>query len=175
MPSRAHQLRAVLFTVLAVAPLGALIVFAAHGLPAGEWPAEETPADGLREIALRAYAWGFSPRVVRVNPGDTVRFIVESEDISHGFAVNELGINVQLRAERETRTRSVKIEIPKGTYTIHCSVFCGLGHPSMKAHLVVGNPGPPPGSALPWIASLAGLAGFAAFAGYARGGRGSRG
>ncbi len=174
MSSRAHQLRAVVLTVLAVAPLGALIVFAVYALPAGESIAEEVPTNGLREVALRAYAWGFSPRVVRVNPGETVRFIVESEDISHGFAINELGLNVQLRSENQTRTPSVKIEIPEGTYTIHCSVFCGLGHPSMKAHLVVGNPGPSPGSALPWIASLAGLAGFAAFAGYARGGRGAR-
>lgn len=174
MSSRTRWLRAALLTVLGVAPLGALIVVAVRGFPAGDSAVEEVLGDGPREIALRAYAWGFSPRVVRVNPGDTVRFLVESEDIGHGFAINELGLNVQLRPEKQTRTRSVKIEIPEGTYTIHCSVFCGLGHAAMKAHLIVGNPGPPPGTALPWIASLAGLAGFAAFAVYARGGRGSR-
>jgi heme/copper-type cytochrome/quinol oxidase subunit 2 len=61
--------------------------------------------------------------------------------------------------------------LPEGTYTIHCSVFCGLGHPSMKAKLVVGAPPPAPGSALPWLASAAALAAAAVFVAAAQGSR----
>ena len=170
MGSQPNPLRPLLLTLLAVLPLWGLIVFAASGLSSEESTAGTVGADGVREIALRAYAWGFDPKTVRVEPGETVRFVVESEDIGHGFAINELGVNVQLRAEKPTRTPPVKVAMAEGTYTMHCSVFCGLGHPSMKGRLVVGDPGPPPGGALPWIASLAGLAAVAALAVSARGG-----
>jgi hypothetical protein len=50
------------------------------------------------------------------------------------------------------RSPAVKVDLPEGIYPIHCSVFCGIGHPSMKARLVVGVPPPAPGSRLPWIA-----------------------
>jgi heme/copper-type cytochrome/quinol oxidase subunit 2 len=123
-------------------------------------------ADGVGEIAMRAYTWGFDQKIVRVNPNDLVRFRVQSEDIQHGFAINELGINLQLVPGREVRSPAVRAALPEGRYTIHCSIFCGLGHPSMKATLVVGNPGPAPASRLPWIASVLTLIAAGAFAAF---------
>jgi len=159
--------RALLSTTAAVLLLGALVVWAVHG-QAGLAPAlpgtDGRAADGVREVTVRVYAWGFSPRLVAVSPGDTVRFVVVSQDIEHGFAINELGVNLQLLSGKEVRSPAVRVDLPEGKYAIHCSTFCGLGHPSMKASLVVGQPGPAPGARAPWVASLLSLAVTAGFA-----------
>jgi heme/copper-type cytochrome/quinol oxidase subunit 2 len=166
---------------LAVAVTGAAVLALAAAIVAladAPWrtapTVAETPADGAREIRVRVYAWGFSPRVVRVSPGQTVRFVVRTDDIKHGFAVNELGINLELRPGEETRSPTLVVALPEGVYPIHCSAFCGLGHPSMKGKLVVGTPRADAGLRRPWIASLlaaAMVAGFTLVVGRARGRR----
>ena len=163
-PTRPSLCRSLALTVLLVVPFAALIVLAAVGPPGGTTAAEGDVRDGVREITLRAHTWGFSPRVVYVEPQETVRFLIQSEDIHHGFAINELGVHVPLQPERQTRTAAVRAELPEGIYTIHCSSFCGLGHVSMKGHLVVGQPPPSPARLLPWAASLASLGMVAGFA-----------
>lgn len=168
---RRPLVRGLLLTAAAIVPLGALTVWAAYGPWAAGSEAAGRVTDGVREIPLRVYAWGFSPRVVRVNPDETVRFSVVTDDIQHGFAINELGINLQLARGRAIRSPDVRVSLPPGKYAIHCSVFCGLGHPSMKASLIVGDPGPAPSSRLPWIASALALAAAGAFAVSAAGAR----
>ena len=168
-------LRALLLTGMAVAPLFALIVWTAYAPGAEGPPRQAAGTEGPSEIPMRAYTWGFSRKVIRVNPNDAVRFAVRSEDIKHGFAINELGINLQLVPGREVRSPEVRVALPEGRYTIHCSIFCGLGHPSMKATLVVGDPGLTAGNVLPWVASFVSLmtvGGFAAFASRSRRPRG---
>ncbi|MBI4635658.1 MAG: cupredoxin domain-containing protein [Candidatus Rokubacteria bacterium] len=168
--SRLH--RALALTVGALLPLGTAIVWTSHAPWTAVSTADGIAGDGTREIAVRVHAWGFSPSVVRVAPGEHVRFVVRTDDIKHGFAINELGLNLQLRPGAEVRSPAVGVDLPDGTYTIHCSAFCGLGHPAMKAKLVVGAPRREPGNALPWIASAAALvlaAGFVAIAGAAGG------
>lgn len=165
--------RVLLLTTAAVALLWAGILWAVYA-PPGAVPGSGGGGrvdDGVREIRVRVHAWGFSPRVVRVNPGDTVRFYVVSDDIQHGFAINEMGLNLQLVSGREVRSPTVQINLPAGKYAIHCSTFCGLGHPSMKASLIVGNPGPALGGTAPWIASFLALAASAVFAMFAAGRR----
>lgn len=166
--SKRSLLHPLLLTTFAIVPLATFIILAVYGPPAVVSPTEGVVRDGVKEITIRAYTWGFSPQAIYVNPNDTVRFIVLSEDIKHGFAINELGINLQLLSERQIRSPAVRVNLPEGRYTIHCSIFCGMGHPSMKARLIVGNPGPAAGSELPWIASLVSLAAVAAFALFAR-------
>lgn len=160
---RRAPLRSLLLTTGVVVPLAAVVIALAHGPWTAAPPADGAPRGGAREIAVRVHAWGFSPKVVRVGPGETVRFLVRSDDIAHGFAINELHMNLPLRPGREVRSPSVEMTLPEGTYAIHCSVFCGLGHPSMKARLVVGTPPPPPGARAPWIASLLTAGAVAAF------------
>jgi len=164
--------RALGVTAAAVLALGTFTVWAAYGLGGITAPGGDVTHDGVRQIRLRVHAWGFSPNVVRVAPGETVQFIVWSEDLQHGFAINELHLNLALVPGKGVRAPALVVDLPEGTYPIHCSVFCGLGHPSMKAKLVVGAP--PPSRALtpPWIASLLGAAvaaGFVAVAWFGRG------
>jgi heme/copper-type cytochrome/quinol oxidase subunit 2 len=143
-----RSFRSALLTAVLVIPLATLVVWTA-GAP---WAPDSTNGregdDGVREVAVRVYAWGFSPRTINVVPGQTVRFVALSEDIGHGFAINELGVNLPLRA------------------------FCGLGHPSMKGRLVVGAPRPRLSSLAPWLASLAVFGSMAGFAAAVRARRG---
>lgn len=157
-------LRALLVSAGAVLALGAGIVWLAQGPWVLAAPPDPVTRDGMREVAIRAHAWGFSPRVVRVAPGETVRLVALSEDIQHGLAINELGLHLPLRPGQVVRSPAVTVNLPEGIYAIHCSTFCGLGHASMKAKLVVGAPPRPPESLAPWIASLLGLAVVAGFA-----------
>jgi heme/copper-type cytochrome/quinol oxidase subunit 2 len=166
--------RAVLLVVAAVSGLVALAIGTVYGVVRGGPGGEGVLRDGVREITLRGHTWGFSPSVLRVRPGESVRFVVESEDMHHGFAINELGLNLQLEPGRSARSPVVKVDLPEGVYPVHCSVFCGLGHASMKARLVVGAPPPPPRRLAPWLASAAALAVAAAawgMAGTRRGGK----
>jgi cytochrome c oxidase subunit 2 len=164
--------RALGVTAAAVLALGAFTVWAAYGLGGITAAGSDVTHDGVRQIALRVHAWGFSPNVIRVAPGETVQFIVWSEDLQHGFAINELRLNLPLVLGKGVRSPALTVGLPEGTYSIHCSVFCGIGHPSMKAKLVVGTPPPSRAIALPWIASLLSAvvaAGFVAFAWSGRG------
>lgn len=161
--------RALLLTTAAALPLVAAILWMAGALSAAVEPGRGA-GSGPREIPIRVHAWGFSPSVVRVAPGQQVRFVVVSDDIRHGFAINELNLNLQLRPGQEARTPAVDVNLPEGTYVIHCSTFCGLGHPSMKAKLIVGDPGPAPGARAPWLASLVALAAVVGLALVVRGG-----
>lgn len=161
-------------TVAAVAALGSAVIWVAYGL-AGVIPAGDgVTRDGVRQVTIHGHTWGFSPNVIRVAPGDTVQFIVRSEDLHHGFSINELGLNLPLVPGRDMRSPAVKIDLPEGIYPIHCSVFCGIGHPSMKARLVVGAPPPAPGSRLPWVASVLSAAAAVGFGAWARAVRSAR-
>lgn len=168
---RRPLVRSLLLTTAAVVLLGTLTIWTVSP-PQALVSASSTPVrDGVKEFSVRVYAWGFSPKVIRVEPGETVRFRVVSDDIQHGFAINELGLNLQLVSGREVRSPDVKVALPPGKYPIQCSTFCGLGHPSMKANLIVGNPGRTPGATVPWIASLLALAAAGSFAALAAGRR----
>jgi cytochrome c oxidase subunit 2 len=156
--------RSALLTVAAVFLLGAVAVWTVTGIGAVLSVSPAAGADGVKEVSVHARAWGFVPRVIHVDPGDTVRFRVRSEDIKHGFAINELGLNLQLAAGREVRSPEVKVALPAGRYTIHCSTFCGLGHSTMKASLVVGEARTAIAAAVPWLASLLTLVAAGAFA-----------
>ena len=54
-------------------------------------------------------------------------------------------------------------DMPEGTYTMYCSIFCGIGHPYMKGTVVIGERGFEIGRILPYVATgvMAGM--FAAF------------
>jgi heme/copper-type cytochrome/quinol oxidase subunit 2 len=149
-----RPIRSLLLTAAALLPLGAAVVWAASA-PWSSVTATAVSGDGVLEIPVRVHAWGFSPRVIHVAPGQTVRFVASSDDIGHGFAINELGVNVPLRAGVPMRSSTVTVNLPDGVYEIHCSVFCGLGHPAMKGRLVVGVPRRHFVSMAPWLASLA--------------------
>ncbi len=97
--------------------------------------------DGVREFRISVQQWYFDPAIIKVSPGDTVRFRLTSQDITHGFSLNELGINLTVYPGVEV-VHEVVIppDMAEGTYTLYCSVFCGMGHPYLKGKMIVGIP-----------------------------------
>jgi heme/copper-type cytochrome/quinol oxidase subunit 2 len=156
-------IRAWLPTIVATAALSAGAIWLAQP-SAREITIASDGSIEPREVHVRVHAWGLRPNVIRVAPGQRVRFVVSTDDIKHGFAINELGLNLQLRPGQETRSPVVDVRMPEGRYAIHCSTFCGLGHASMKGALVVGSPGRARARAEPWIASAIAIALVAAAA-----------
>ena len=97
--------------------------------------------DGVKEFRISVQQWYYNPAIIKVSPGDTVRFILSSQDITHGFAINELGINRTIYADTKVMQEVViPPDMPEDTYTMYCSVFCGMGHPILKGKIIVGYP-----------------------------------
>jgi heme/copper-type cytochrome/quinol oxidase subunit 2 len=150
--ARAPLPRALALTIVATAAsIIAVIALAERPWQTGSF-AEQTSSAGVQEVRVRVFAWGFSPSIVHVSRGQTVRFVVSTEDLRHGFAINELGINLQLAPGQDATSPTVVVNVADGVYPIHCSAFCGLGHASMKGRLVVGAASLTPSPA-PWLAS----------------------
>ncbi len=153
----------IIITALYVAISTGVIAYGVQGLKETV-PDEGVLVDGVREFRITAQQWYFGPGLLKANPGETIKFIVNSGDITHGFAINELGINLSLTPS-STVKREVIIpaDISDGTYTLYCSIFCGIGHPYMKGGIIVGEPGVGLGRILPYAATfiMAGI--FGAF------------
>lgn len=128
-------------TALIVAVFTAGIAFGIMNVIRGEKPETGQIVDGMVQFNITESQWSFSPAAIEVNPGDKVRFIITSQDMMHGFTVNELGINLGI-SPNQTITKEVTVpsDIKEGIYPVYCSVYCGIGHPYMKARIVVGNP-----------------------------------
>jgi cytochrome c oxidase subunit II len=89
----------------------------------------------VRTINLEAYQFGFEPQEIRVKQGDIVRLLGKSRDVAHGIYIKEYDINARLEKDQVK-----KIEFAaktKGEFDILCSVYCGQGHHTMKAKLIV--------------------------------------
>lgn len=127
-------------------------------------PVEGEMVNGVRHFELSAKQWGYTPALLKIDPGDVVSFNVTSQDIMHGFAINELGVNLALMPKVGiVRQVVIPPDIPEGTYTMYCSIFCGVGHPFMKGSILIGEPGFELGKVLPYFATMVMAGMFAAF------------
>ena len=82
-----------------------------------------------------AKKYAFVPAEIKVKQNDIVKITLTSEDVTHGLAIKEYGINVSVK-----KCETKKIEFladKKGTFVFRCSVFCGLGHSGMTGKLIV--------------------------------------
>jgi cytochrome c oxidase subunit 2 len=89
----------------------------------------------VKEIKITADQWNYNPNLITVNKGDTVKLILSSSDVAHGFSLPEYNINVYIS---ETEAASVEFVADKeGTFTYSCSVHCGSGHGNMRGTLKI--------------------------------------
>jgi len=89
----------------------------------------------IKEFKVIAKKYAFVPAEIKVKQNDIVKIIITSEDVAHGLAIKEYGINVSVK-----KGEVKKIEFlanKKGTFTFGCSVFCGPGHAKMTGKLIV--------------------------------------
>ena len=107
----------------------------------GEEVARGVWVDGVREFRIVASQWNFEPGIIKVNPGDRVRFRVTSTDLRHGFVINELNINLYLSSGVEVVHEVViPLDIAEGIYKIDCNGCGTIGHPHMNGSIIVGGP-----------------------------------
>jgi plastocyanin len=91
--------------------------------------------DGVRVVKVNAQKFEFEPSTIVVNEGEQVRLLITSVDVPHGFALEAYGIDQKLPPNEEQGIDLTASEA--GEFPFRCSVFCGLGHKTMRGKLVV--------------------------------------
>ena len=81
----------------------------------------------------------FNPSVVKIKKGEKVKIIATNIDtgldVSHGFALQEYGINLIAGAGETVEAEFVADKA--GMFTSFCSMFCGPLHLEMTGVLIV--------------------------------------
>jgi len=113
--------------------LARLVLLALVPLTAGAQ--DGSPASEPRTITIAAKRFEFSPATITLKKGETVRLLVTSEDVTHGFFARPLKIDLDLPAGQAQTVTVTPQEA--GTYTVICHHFCGAGHGGMKLQVVV--------------------------------------
>ncbi len=141
-------------TALAIIVLSVVISYSVQKILAAGITDYGHVVDGVKEFDIEGPQWEFEPRVIVVSPGDSIRILLTSPDVTHGFAINELGINTSYSPNDGGLVEVVIPEdTPEGTYTMYCSIFCGSGHSHMKGTIIVGDVDADAGGVLPYAAS----------------------
>lgn len=104
-----------------------------------------TRVEGVRVIALTANApdrGGWQPDAIRVNVGERVRLRIAANDVVHGLAIPELGVQVDeilpghVAEVDFTATRA-------GRFAFACTRWCSVDHWRMRGVIEVSDPANP--------------------------------
>ena len=88
-----------------------------------------------RVVRVTTENWKFTPNVIRVKKGENITLSLQGLSGLHGFAVQDLGINVPVA---QGKTVDVKLPTDKsGSFGFRCSIPCGLGHADMRGTIVI--------------------------------------
>lgn len=94
-------------------------------------PAESSP----RVVAITATRYQFTPSEVTLKRGETVKFQLTSEDMTHGLFVKDLAIDTNIIPGKTTEF-TLTPQKP-GKYTAICVNYCGPGHGNMHMTILV--------------------------------------
>ena len=104
-------------------------------LPALVVTARGQGGEEVRAIVITAKRFEFVPSTITLKKGETVKLVVTSEDVTHGFFLRPLKIDTDL-VPGKTQEMTVTPQTA-GTFTAICHHFCGAGHGNMKLTVVV--------------------------------------
>jgi len=105
-----------------------------------------TPPPGAAEINVTARQWLFvfkypdgrqTINEVRTPVGKPVRFLMTSADVIHGFYLPEFRVKQDILPGRYTDLWVQPVKT--GRYDIYCTQYCGTGHSTMRAVMIVMN------------------------------------
>ncbi len=107
--------------------------------------------NGVKEIHVKAFSYGYVPRHIRVNKGDKVRIIVtnidkaagitKNPDVIMGFTIyGPYSLRTNLTAPRGISVMTEFVADYAGEYEIYCQHFCGPLHLEMRATFFVDGP-----------------------------------
>jgi cytochrome c oxidase subunit 2 len=98
-------------------------------------PTSSAVSEDIKEFTMKAKKFEFSPATITVKEGDKVKLTINSLDVSHGFAIDELGIKQDIEVGKPTTVEFTATK--KGTFRFYCSLFCGTGHREMEGQLII--------------------------------------
>ncbi len=81
----------------------------------------------------RIFSW--TPATITVPVGAHVRFYVTSTDVEHGFSIPETGVNATVTPGWVSSVAHT-FGTP-GTFLLICNEYCGSGHQTMAAKVIV--------------------------------------
>ncbi len=84
---------------------------------------------------IHAKKFSFTPNVITVNRGDTVRIRLLSEDVVHGIYIDGYDVHTSAYPGNDGSIRFVADK--PGRFIFRCSITCGEFHPYMVGHLRV--------------------------------------
>jgi cytochrome c oxidase subunit 2 len=125
--------------ILTLFVLASVLLAGCTGNASPPSPSEDVPATPpgkLVEITVTAKNWDFTPGVITVKKGDTVRLTLRSIEGTHGFSLPAFGINERLEAGAPPKIVEFLAD-KTGEFDFRCSVMCGKGHMGQKGKLVV--------------------------------------
>lgn len=122
---------------------------------------------GVKEIRMTAEYWRFTPSTISVELGERVRFIITvvnnmmpmmKEQFSrHGFYVEGYDVSAVLPVGDTVKVEFVADK--EGAFKFFCTIYCGMGHDTMRGTLLVGKDaqasGPEPSR--PGMANMVGM------------------
>ena len=88
-----------------------------------------------RTVEVTARKYEFDPAEVRVRQGERVTLILESEDVTHGFGLGELDIDVDLPKGQPVEVTFYAAV--KGSTSFRCTHLCGWGHFGMNGEIII--------------------------------------
>jgi cytochrome c oxidase subunit 2 len=94
-----------------------------------------TPAGEPPVIEITARRFEFAPSRITLRKGETVTLRLRSQDVTHGFFMKPLGIDMTIEPGKATDV-TLTPRAP-GSYTVICDHFCGAGHGNMHMEIVV--------------------------------------
>lgn len=107
--------------------------------------------NGVKEIHVKAFSYGYIPRQIRVNKGDKVRIfatnidraagITKNPDVTMGFTIyGPYGLRTNMDLPRGVTAVTEFTADIAGEYEIFCQHFCGPLHLEMRATFFVDDP-----------------------------------
>jgi len=86
-------------------------------------------------INITAKRFGFTPNIITLKKGETVKLRLTSEDVTHGFLVNSLNLDEVITPGQPREVTLTPQQT--GRFTTICDHFCGAGHGNMNMTIVV--------------------------------------
>lgn len=92
----------------------------------------------VRDIAMKAESWRFTPNIIDVNRGDLVRlhFTTAQDEVAlyngHGFGIE--GYNVNAFLLKGTQQTVEFVADKPGTFTFRCTSFCSAPEAALENH-----------------------------------------
>lgn len=96
--------------------------------------------NGVREVELKTFQFGWEPENIILRSGEKVRITVVSLDVPHGFEIHGIKSDNWEFEKQINPGEPAVIEFTApspGEYEFVCSVYCGIDHAKMAGKIIV--------------------------------------